>query len=173
KAGLVAELNELGTNLLTVAPGQTFTGANASLPEAADRSVRNLSSVQNAAAVTTVSSATVRRTQYIEAAETSGISVDAADLGLLATLQGKVIEGRFLDRASERYPIVVLGAVAAQRLGISALTVRGRPVQVYLSGHWFTVGGVLATLPLAPEVDRTALIGYPIANSLFNTKRNA
>src|SRR5579859_1684501 len=113
KAGLVEELNELGTNLLTVAPGQTFTGANASLPQAADLSVRNLSSVQNAAAVTTVSSATVRRTQYIEAAETSGISVDAADLGLLATLQGKAVKGRFLDSANERYPIVVLGAVAA------------------------------------------------------------
>ena len=173
KAGLVAELNELGTNLLTVAPGQTFTGANASLPEAADLSVRNLSSVQNAAAVTTVSSATVRRTQYIEAAETSGVSVEAADLGLLATLQGKVVKGRFLDSASERYPIVVLGAVAAQRLGVSSLTVGGRPVQVYLGGQWFTVGGVLATLPLAPEIDRAALIGYPIAKSLFKTTRHA
>ena len=29
KAGLVAELNELGTNLLTVAPGQTFLGEDA------------------------------------------------------------------------------------------------------------------------------------------------
>jgi putative ABC transport system permease protein len=173
KAGLVAELGELGTNLLTVAPGQTFTGANASLPEAADLSVRNLSSVQNAAAVTTVSSATVRRTQYIEAAETSGITVEAADLGLLATLQGKVVKGRFLDSANERYPIVVLGAVAAQRLGVSSLTVGGRPVQVYLGGQWFTVGGVLATLPLAPEIDRAALIGYPIAKSLFKTARNA
>jgi putative ABC transport system permease protein len=173
KAGLVAELNELGTNLLTVAPGQTFTGGNATLPEAADRSVRDLSSVQNAAAVTTVGSATVRRTQYIEAAETSGISVDAADLGLLATLQGKVVKGRFLDRASERYPIVVLGAVAAQRLGVGALTVGGRPVQVYLGGQWFTVGGVLAALPLAPEIDRAALIGYPVAKSVFKTARNA
>jgi putative ABC transport system permease protein len=173
KAGLVAELNELGTNLLTVAPGQTFTGANASLPEAADRSVRNLASVRNAAAVTAVSSATVRRTQYIEAAETSGVSVEAADLGLLGTLEGKVVKGRFLDSASERYPIVVLGAVAAQRLGVDSLTVGGRPIQVYLGGQWFTVGGVLASLPLAPEVDRAALIGYPIANSLFKTTRNA
>ena len=173
KAGLVAELNELGTNLLTVAPGQTFTGANASLPEAADRSVLNLPSVQSAAAVTTVSSASVRRTQYIEAAETSGITVDATDLGLLTTLQGKVVKGRFINAASERYPIVVLGAVAAQRLGVSSLAVDGKPVQVYLGGVWFTVGGVLATLPLAPEIDRAALIGYPIAKTLFGTTRPA
>jgi putative ABC transport system permease protein len=135
--------------------------------------VRNLPSVQNAAAVTTVSSATVRRTQYIEAAETSGIAVDAADLGLLATLQGKVDRGRFLDSASARYPIVVLGAVAAQRLGVSSLTVQGRPVQVDIGGTSFTVGGVLATLPLAPEIDRAALIGYPIAKTLFGTSRPA
>jgi putative ABC transport system permease protein len=173
KAGLVAELNELGTNLLTVAPGQTFGGQNAQLPEAADLAVRNLSSVRDAAAVTAVTSATVRRTPYIEAAETSGITVEAADLGLLSTLGGTVVKGRFLDGASERYPIVVLGAVAAQRLGVSSLTLDGRPVQVYLGGQWFTVGGVLATLALAPEIDRAALIGYPVAKRLFGTSRNA
>jgi putative ABC transport system permease protein len=30
---------------------------------------------------------------------------------------------------------------------------------VWLSGHWFTVGGIMARLPLAPELDRTALVG--------------
>jgi putative ABC transport system permease protein len=173
KAGLVAELNELGTNLLTVQPGQTFAGANAALPEAADLAVRNLSSVQNAAAVTTVGSATARRTQYIEAAETSGITVEAADLNLLATLGGRVVQGRFLDAANEHYPIVILGAVAAQRLGVDGLTVSGRPVQVYIGREWFTVGGVLAALPLAPEIDRAALIGYPVAKRVFSTAHSA
>jgi putative ABC transport system permease protein len=173
KAGLVAELNQLGTNLLTIVPGQTFLGQNAQLPEAADRAVRNLSSVRNAAAVTAVSSATVRRSPYIEAAETGGVTVEAADLGLLATLSGTVARGRFLDSANERYPVVVLGAVAAQRLGVDRLAVNGRPVLVYLGGTWFTVGGVLAALPLAPEIDRAALIGYPVAHRLFGTTRNA
>ena len=173
KAGLVAELDQLGTNLLTIAPGQTFLGGTAQLPESADRAVRNLSSVRNAAAVTAVSSATARRSPYIEAAETSGITVEATDLGLLATLGGTVTRGRFLDPASERYPIVILGAVAAQRLGVDRLTANGRPVLVYLGGTWFTVGGVLASLPLAPEIDRAALIGYPIAHRLFGTTRNA
>jgi putative ABC transport system permease protein len=173
KAGLVEELNQLGTNLLTVQPGQNFFGQNAQLPEAADRAVLNLSSVRNAAAVTTVSSASVRRSSYIEAAETSGVTVDAADLGLLATLSGKLTQGRFLDAASERYPIVVLGAVAAERLGVNALRVNGRAVLLYISGIWFTVAGVLAPLPLAPEIDRAALIGYPIAHALFGTSRNA
>jgi putative ABC transport system permease protein len=173
KAGLVAELNQLGTNLLTVAPGQTFTGQNAELPESADGAVRNLASVRSTAAVTAISSASVRRSPYIEAAETSGISVDAADPQLLATLGGRVVEGRFLNPANERYPLVVLGAVAAQRLGVDRLAVDGRPVQVYLGGIWFTVAGVLGPQPLAPEIERAALIGYPIASKMFGTTRHA
>lgn len=173
KAGLVAELNELGTNLLTVSPGQTFLGANAQLPASAVRAVRNLASVRQAAAVTAISSASVRRNIYIEAAETGGISVDAADPQLLATLNGRMARGRFLDAASERYPLVVLGAVAARRLGISRLTVAGRPVLVYLGDTWFTVAGVIGPLPLAPEIERAALIGYPIAHELFGATRHA
>ncbi len=173
KAGLVAQLNELGTNLLTVAPGQTFLGKSAQLPEAAERAVRNLSSVRSAAAVTAISSVTVRRNPFIEGAETGGIGVYAADPELLASLGGRVLEGHFLNPANERYPLVVLGSVAAQRLGVSALTVDGRPVEVYLGNTWFTVAGVIGPQPLAPEIERAALIGYPIANRLFATSRHA
>jgi putative ABC transport system permease protein len=173
KAGLVAELNELGTNLLTVAPGQTFLGANAQLPESAVGAVRNLLSVRSAAAVSAISAQSVRRNPFIEAAETGGIGVYAAEPGLLPTLGGRMLSGRFIDAANERYPLVVLGAVAAQRLGVERLTVAGRPVQVYLGGRWFTVAGVMGPLPLAPEVERAALIGYPIAHELFETSRSA
>jgi putative ABC transport system permease protein len=173
KAGLVAQLNELGTNLLTVSPGENFFNQSTQLPEAANRSVLNLRSVRQAAAVTVITRASVRRSQYVEAGETGGISVDAAELRLLGTISGRVVSGRFLDAASERYPVVVLGAVAAQRLGIEAISLRGRPVLVYISGNWFVVGGVLAPLPLAPEIDRAALIGYPIAHVLFKTSRSA
>lgn len=172
KAGLVAELNKLGTNLLTIEPGQNFFGENASLPAAAARSVRNLASVKTAAALTTVS-ASVRSSPYIEAAETGGIAVDAAEPQLLSTLQGKVVDGVFLNRANGRFPIVVLGSTAAQRLHVDRLRVAGRPVQVYIDGTWFTVGGVLASLPLAPEIDSAALIGYQVAHRLFGTARSA
>ena len=129
--------------------------------------------MRDAAAVTTVSSASVRRSPYIEDAETGGIAVDAADPALLGTLSGKLARGRFLSAASQRYPVVVLGAVAAQRLGVDRLRVSGRGVQVYLGETWFTVGGILARMPLAPEIERSALIGYPIAHRLFGTARNA
>jgi putative ABC transport system permease protein len=172
KAGLVAELNTLGTNLLTIQPGQNFFGENASLPASAARAVRNLESVRDAAAVTAVSTS-VRSNPFIEAAETGGITVDAGEPKLLSTLQGKLAKGSFLNRASGRYPIVVLGATAAQRLHIDRLMIAGRPVQVYIDGTWFTVAGVLDPLPLAPEIDASALIGYRIAHRLFGTGRNA
>jgi putative ABC transport system permease protein len=173
KAGLVAELNELGTNLLTVTPGQTFLGESAELPEAATRAVRHLETVRSAAAVTTVSNATVRRSPFIEAAETSGLAVDAAEPQLLAVLGGRLARGRFLDFANERYPLVVLGAVAAERLGVQRLLANGRPVQVYIANTWFTVAAVIGPLPLAPEIERAALIGYPVAKGLFGTSRHA
>ncbi len=172
KAGLVAELDKLGTNLLTVQPGQNFFGENASLPASAARAVRNLPSVRDAAAVSTVS-AGVRSSPYIEAAETGGITVQASEPLLLSTLQARLVKGSFLSRANGRFPIVVLGATAAQRLHIDRLSIAGRPVQVYMEGTWFTVGGVLAPLPLAPEIDASALIGYQVAHRLFGTTRSA
>jgi putative ABC transport system permease protein len=76
--------------------------------------------------------------------------------------------GRFLDAATERYPVVVLGSVAAQRLGISRVG-----IQVAIAGRRFTVGGILRHLPLAPEIDRAAVMGYPVAKRLFGTSRSA
>jgi putative ABC transport system permease protein len=172
KAGLVAELNELGTNLLTVSPGQTFEGNSAELPESAVRAVRHLESVRSAAGVTTVTGASVRRSPFIEAAETGGIAVQAAEPQLLGTLGGRMLQGRFLDAANERYPLVVLGTVAAQRLGVVQLEADGRPVNVYIDGSWFTVAGIMGPLPLAPEIERAALIGYPVAARLFGTTRH-
>ena len=115
----------------------------------------------------------MRRSPFIEAAETNGISVQAADPQLLATLGGKMILGRFLNAGDERYPLVVLGLVAAERLGVERLSVDGRPLQVLIDNTWFTVAGVIGSLPLAPEIERAALIGYPVAKRLFGTTRHA
>jgi putative ABC transport system permease protein len=169
KADLLAQLDSLGTNLLTAGPGQSFFGEDATLPTTAAAAVSGMPTVQRSASVAAVD-ASVRRTDRIPAEETGGIAVKAADRGLLATLQGRLTSGRFLDRASERFPTVVLGAVAAERLGIGDAT---RGLQLYVGGHWLTVSGILAPLPLAPDLDRAALVGYPAAATLFGTERNA
>src|SRR6201985_2723864 len=67
KADLLAKIERLGTNLLTVAPGESLFGEETKLPAAADGRIRLLGEVESAAAVTTVEGATVRRSSYVPA----------------------------------------------------------------------------------------------------------
>jgi putative ABC transport system permease protein len=167
KADLLATLDRLGTNLLTVAPGQTFLGEDAELPEGAAAMIRRIGSVERAASVKTLDES-VRRTDLIDEAVTGGIAVAAADPGLRRVLGAPLRAGRFLDEATARYPTVVLGRTAARRLGIS------RPgVNVWLGDHWFTVIGILGRVTLDPNLDSAALIGYPVAKRLFDADRSA
>src|SRR5690242_16192659 len=90
QANLLAEIDSLGTNLLTVTPGQTFLGSNETLPSTSVPTVLHMSAVQSAAAVYQVSGATVLRTPYVPKEQTGGIGVDAADPGLLKGLGGQL-----------------------------------------------------------------------------------
>ena len=168
KADLIARLDRLGTNMLRIEPGQTLFGEAATLPEDAPKMVAAMAGVQSAAATTSVNDVSVRRTNYVDEHETGGIGVLAADPGLLQTLGGRMASGRFLDSATTRYPAVVLGATAAERLGVT-----GPGVNVWLGDRWFTVVGIMAALELAPELDRSALVGYDVARQEFATQRHA
>ena len=106
----------------------------------------------------------VYRSDQIPAAQTGALAVRACDPGLLATLDGRLRHGGFLNPATARYPTTVLGWQAAATLGIATLD---QPTRVWLGGHWFTVVGILEPLPLAPELDRSALVGFPVAARLF------
>jgi putative ABC transport system permease protein len=163
RADLLAQLDRLGTNLLQVQPGQNGFGQDSELPTTAPAMIRRIAPVESAAATRTVP-VTVRRTDRTDKAETGGIEVVATEPQLLSTLGGSVLSGRFLDAASAKLPAVVLGSEAAARLGISTV---GNGRLVYIGGHWFTVIGILDPVPLAADIDRAALIGYPVAKQLF------
>lgn len=167
RQGLLDELDALGTNLLTVAPGQTLGGDDATLPRAARRSLSRLGGVEQVATVRGTD-ATVRRTDKIDPDETGGIAVDAADPALLATLGGSLSRGRFLNAGSARTPAVVLGSEAAATLGID------RPgAKVYIDGRWWTVLGILRPFGLAADLDRAALVGYAAAVRWLGAERSA
>jgi len=117
RAGLLHQLDSLGTNLLTAAPGHTLGGDDATLPETAQGSLRRVGGVERVDSVRSLD-ATVRRTDCIDPEETGGIAVDAADPGLLQTLGGSMLRGRFLNGANGRTRSVVLGWQAADQLGI-------------------------------------------------------
>jgi putative ABC transport system permease protein len=167
KSDLIATLDRLGTNLLRVSPGQTILGEDAELPDQAGPMIGRIGPVDDVAAVETVD-ATVRRTNYIPEEETGGISVMAADLDLLTTLGAPVRRGAYLDAATSRFPAVVLGSKAAERLGIDRAG-----VDVWLGGQWFTVIGILGPIELASDLDSAALIGMPIATELFGAEGSA
>jgi putative ABC transport system permease protein len=163
RADLIAELDRLGTNLLQVEAGQSRLGEAAELPPTAPAMIRRIGPVESAAATRNVAT-TVRRTDRIDEAVTGGIAVVATEPQLLGTIGGSVAEGRFLDNSTAAFPTVVLGAEAAARLGIDSL--EGDPL-VWLGERWFKVIGILDRVPLAADIDRAALIGYPVAQELF------
>ncbi|MEU7739722.1 ABC transporter permease [Nonomuraea sp. NPDC049158] len=153
------QLEALGTNLLTVSPGQTLFGESSHLPAEAEGMIERIAPVTSVTATGTTP-AKVYRNDHIPVAESGSISVTAARLDLPHDVGAQVVSGTWLNAATQRYPATVLGAKAADRLGV----VRAGPDQrVWLGGQWFTVVGVLGPAPLAPELDTAALIGWPVA----------
>ncbi len=163
RAQLVAQIDALGTNLLTVTPSSSFSGQTVTLPKTAPAMVARIAPVIAASAIGEVN-ANVFRNDRISPANTEAITVYAARTNLLPTLEGHLARGRFLNAATDHFPAVVLGADAASALGVDRTD---GTTQVWLGKHWFSVVGILDRLPLAPELDRAALIGFPIAETLL------
>jgi putative ABC transport system permease protein len=168
RADLIAELDRLGTNLLRVAPGQSFIGEDAELPVSAAAMIRRVAGVQSTAATKVLASVTVRRNPLVDENETGGIAVAAAEPSLPGTVGAQVAQGRFLTAATERYPVVVLGAEAAERLGVTRTGVR-----VWLGGRWFQVVGILEPVALSTVLDATAFVGFPAAADRFDADASA
>lgn len=164
KSDLLAELDALGTNLLTVRAGTGFGIGNAELPETTVGMVGRIGTVRQVSAVSSVS-ASVLRSDFIPSGQTGGISVVAAEPDLLDTLGGSVASGTFLDGAGLEYPAAVLGSVAAERLGIRSVE---NGVAVWLGETWVEVIGVLDPFPLAADLDRAVLVGTEAAEQFLD-----
>jgi putative ABC transport system permease protein len=164
QADLLAQIDRLGTDLLTVASGRSFEGQEAELPARAGPMLGRIEGVRRVAPTAQLEAVSVYRTDKVPAYQTGALAVRAAEPTLLATLDGRVRHGGFLNRATVSYPATVLGHQTATSLGIAGLQ---QPTRVWLGGHWFTVVGILDPLPLAPELDRSALIGFPAAARLL------
>jgi putative ABC transport system permease protein len=126
--------------------------------------------VDSDAAVYQVQGANVYRSPLVPASETGGIGVDAAGENLPAVLGTAMASGHFLDRVSDGFPEVVLGAQAANVLQISHA---GGHVLVYLGNTWFVVVGILEPVLLDSGLDGDAFISLPVAERMFQTKPNA
>lgn len=163
KSELLATLDRLGTNLIQVQAGTGIGRGSGELPETAAVMVSRIGPVEETAAVATVTDASVYRTDLMPADRTNGLSVQAIDLTLLDTLAGTVQEGKWLDQASASYPTVVLGSIAAERLGVQE-----SGASVWLGDQWFTVIGILEEFELSPDLDRAALVGFTAAEDYLD-----
>ncbi len=159
QAGLLAEIDKLGTNLLTVQNGQTLFGQTAELPLAAPGMISRIGPVQQVQ-YTGSTSANVYRSPLIPSINTNALSVQAASLDLPRTVGATIAAGTYLNAATAREPVAVLGYAAAQRLGIDRLYPGER---VWLGGMWFYLAGILNAAALAPEIDSSVLVGFPAA----------
>jgi putative ABC transport system permease protein len=155
KSDLLTQLDKLGTNLLVVQAGQGIGLGDATLPESAVAMVSRIGPVEEVSAVGSLD-ANVYRTDYVPSGQSGGISVLAGETNLLDTLQGTLASGRFLDDPRAQYPTVVLGSIAAERLGVEAAD---GTQAVWLGGQWFTVIGILEPVELSSDLDRAAIVG--------------
>jgi putative ABC transport system permease protein len=165
QAALLAEISRLGTNLLTVTNGQTFSGATAELPVAAPGMITRLPGVTAVQATGTIPGISVYKSPYIPSIETNALSVDAATLGLPAVAGTSLAQGRFLDAATAREPVAVLGAAAARLMGIDRI----QPgLRIWVGGQWFYLTGILDPAAYAPQIDSAILVGFPAAQKYLN-----
>jgi putative ABC transport system permease protein len=162
QAGLIAEINRLGTNMLTVEAGQSLTGGAVKLPSEAPARLTHLDNVEVVAHTALIKDQYVYRNSLIPVGNTGGLQVRATSLNLLSVLNTGVARGSWLNDGTAREPVVVLGSLAAQQLGVD----RVQPdLRLWLGGQWFNVTGILQPSPLEPDIDNSALVGYPAAQT--------
>jgi putative ABC transport system permease protein len=164
-AGLLAEIQALGTNLLTVTNGQSFTGGTAQLPKAAPGMITRLPGVTVVQSTGTIGNVDAYKSPNIPSIDTNALTVDASSLYLPAAVSTSVAQGAYLNAATATEPVCVLGAAAAQRLGIDRIWPGQR---IWVASHWFYVAGILKPAVLAPEIDSSVLIGYPAAKTFLH-----
>jgi putative ABC transport system permease protein len=160
QAGLLNEISKLGTNLLTVQNGQTVTGGTAELPKEAPAMIARIGPVTNVQGTGTISGVNAFRSPLIPTINTNALTVDAASLGLPKAIGTTIARGAFLNAATANRPVAVLGAAAAQRLGIDRIYPGER---IWIDDQWFYLAGILNPAVLAPAIDSSVLVGYGAA----------
>jgi putative ABC transport system permease protein len=163
QADLLRTLSALGTDTLQAMPVPD-RDPPVTLPVDAPAMVARIGPVITASAVANTHTV-IRRNDRTDPDDGLGLTVLASKIDLLTTLNGRVRSGRFLDDTSERLPMVVLGSVAATRLGLAGLPTGATGPQVMIGDQWFTVIGILHSVALNPDIDRAALIGWDAART--------
>ena len=127
--------------------------------------IARLPGVTAVQATGTVGGVSVYKSPLIPAINTNAIIIDATTTDLPVVAGTSLAEGRFLNAATAREPVAVLGAATARLLGIDRI----RPGErIWAGGQWFYVTGILKQATLAPELDSAVLVGFPAAQTYLH-----
>ncbi|WP_411147018.1 ABC transporter permease [Streptomyces sp. x-80] len=162
RADLMAQLDRLGTNLLTAEADKDATGKEIQLPKSAVAMVERIGPVEHATATAGIH-VKIRRSDVVPDDQTAGVTAQAARPDLLTALGGRIDKGIWLNATNETLPVTVLGSVAAQNLGI---TTPGD--KIMMNNEYVVVVGILKPIELVPNLDRVALVGFPAAEKYFH-----
>ena len=160
QAGLQAEIGRLGTNLLTVTNGQSVSGGIVELSTVAPAMIGRIGGVEHVQSTGTIAGASAFRNPFIPTVDTNGLTVQAASVGLLPVVAASLADGHFLNAATAREPVAVIGATSARLLGIDRVFAGER---IRVGGQWFYLTGILRPAVLAAGLDTSVLVGYPAA----------
>ncbi|MCL2595174.1 MAG: ABC transporter permease [Promicromonosporaceae bacterium] len=154
QAQLLAELDALGADLAIVWPGSGHDQQPLVLPKAAPEMIARQDGVLRVGVFETPPQGLgVFRTDLMPITQTGGITVSVARPDVLAAVDAQVASGRWFDEATRGLPVTVLGATAAQRLGVERAGDR-----VFIGGQWYGVLGILADSGLAGGIIETSAI---------------
>lgn len=158
QAQLDQQLDALGTNLFSATSAPPVSGEPVPLPQNASARAERLPGILSSSSVSDLPDVGVYRNALIDPGRTGGLTVTAVDLGLIDVVAGTIRSGSWFTQATSHFASTVLGAAAAERLGVSE-----PGALVWIGDQNVLVTGILEPLPLAPELDYAALIGIGAA----------
>lgn len=155
RAQLLAELDAMGADLAVVAPGAGPDRELVPLPDTAPDTVARQDAVARIGVFETApEGVAVYRTDLVPETETNGLSLAVARPDVFDAIEATLADGRWFDRATRALPVAVLGAVAAERLGLARAGDR-----ILVGGEWYGVLGVLDSAGLATGIDTAVILG--------------
>ena len=170
QAGLLAEIDRLGTNLLTVANGRPCVGDTAETParrarhDPPDRPGHRGGTTPARSAASTPTAA-----RYIPSIHTNALGVQAASLDLPADRRH---HGRRRAVPQRRHRHATGRRARRRRRRNGSASTGSSPASGSGSdGRWFYVAGILNPAVLAPEIDSSILVGFPAAADLPRLRR--
>ena len=176
QAAVEAQLDALGTDRLTIQPGQSFTRGVASA-ERAQLTIEDAEALHEASSLTAVAPILTQRAQLKIGANNANIDVIATVPELAEIDRHGIAEGRFITAADvlQRKQVVVLGSEIPAELRLENVDARdlvGSEVQ--LRGINFEVVGVLEPSSMGGREDPNESVFVPLSTGqfrLFGTDR--